>query len=294
MNNKRKEKLMEVPCQVCGKPVFLQDLPEVGEGDTTREQVAGVARLGAVMRRAMIGLSRMVVHSEKAEAADGPTCYDTMLNRWRKRKEDELLAERMSTLAGTVPPEFQDTDLGHHTMRTTAALAALGWQYGPHGLLLVGPAGEGKSRCAYAVLHREHLSGRVCCQYTAGEWAYRCLGMTHDFKAFDRWIRVIKNCDILCVDDLGKARLTYQDHQATQATELLFDAVDYRCKNQLPTFVTTNLTGSDFKARWGEHGNAFLRRLIQFSYGVRFGPIGQGEKLLFGKHSAKPATGKVT
>lgn len=273
---------MQVPCQVCGKPVHLQDVPEFKTGDGSRESETHVTKLDSLLRRAVIGLSKMVVHSEKAEATDGPTCYDTMLNRWRHRKEDELLAERMSTLAGTVPPEFQDTDLTHPKMTTAAALKALAWEFGPHGLLLVGPTGECKSRCAYEVLRREHMAGRVCCQYTAGEWAYRCLGMTHDFKVFDRWIKLIKDCDILMIDDLGKSRLTYKDHQATMATELLFDAIDYRCKTKLPTFVTTNLTGADFKERWGEHGQAFLRRLIQFSYGVRFGPLAANEKMVFG------------
>lgn len=244
---------MEVTCQVCGKPVTLQDVPDTIPAGP--------------IRSAIMKLARMCVHSD----GEGDTCYRRKWFGLVKEREDQLVQERMATVAGICPPEFQETDPQHPKMNTPPASAAMAWEFGRSGLLLVGPTGQCKSRCAYQVMKREHLAGRQCVQYSAGEWAWACLGLKHNFAAAQRWMMLVRDCDILMIDDLGKARMTYQDHEATQATELLFDVLDHRFKHHKPVIVTTQLHADDFKQKWGEHGKAFARRLSDFCVVVKFG-----------------------
>jgi DNA replication protein DnaC len=84
------------------------------------------------------------------------------------------------------------------------------------------------------------------------------------------WLDAARDCDLLLIDDLGKARLTYQDHEATRATECMFDLVDYRGKNHLPMIITTQLEDQELIAKWGENGVAFVRRLLEFCDIVAF------------------------
>lgn len=243
---------MEVSCQVCGKPITVMDVPE-----TIAEPFRGL----------LMRLAKLVTHGE---IDDRDSCARAKWLHYARKREDELLAVRMATLAGVCPPEFQDTDLEHLKMKTPAAVEVMAWQWGKKGLLLVGPTGRCKSRCAYMVLRREHLAGRACCQYSAGEWAMECLKLRNNYAAGGRWIDMVKSCDILMIDDFGKARLTYADHEATQATELMFDVFEWRFKNHLPVIVTTNLHAADFRKLWGEHGASFVRRLTEFCVKIEF------------------------
>lgn len=244
---------MEVMCQVCGNPVFLQDVPEAITGP---------------IRKSLLSLARMAVHGGPGD--EGNNCWRTKFGSWVRHREEEAVLRRMASVSGVCPPEFQETRLDHPMMQTPKAIEALAWQWGPRGLLLQGPSDNCKSRCAYEILRREHMIGRACCQYSAGEWALACLSLKGDYKGGMRWIETVKSCDILLIDDFGKARMTYQDHEATQATELLFDVCDYRFKHKLPVIMTTNISGKEFIEKWREHGRAFARRLAEFCEVIKF------------------------
>lgn len=244
---------MEVMCQVCGKPVFLQDVPD---------------DMSPLFRKSLLNVARMAVHGGPGDKEQ--TCWSKMFWRWTKHREEESVVQRMATLGGVCPPVFQETKLDHAMMRTPPALAALAWKWGERGLLLHGKTDQCKSRCAYEILRREHMAGRACVQYNAGEWVLACLTLRTDYKAGLRWISAVKDCDLFMIDDFGKARLAYQDQEATQATELLFDVCEYRWKNKLPVIMTTNLSGKEFGAKWGEHGKAFARRLAEFCEVIEF------------------------
>lgn len=243
---------MQVKCHVCGKPLELPDIP-----DTVAEP----------FRSALVNIAMMAVHGDDTDAG---SCAYALWKRQYDKSQSERLMERAATIDSVVPAEFQETKLDHPQMQRPIAVLALSWVFGPRGLLLAGPTGQCKSRCAYEILRREHLAGRRCLQYSAGEWSMACKSMNSNREVAGRWIHAVRECDILLIDDLGKARLAYHDREATQATELLFDVCDSRFKNHKPVFVTTNLRADDFPRLWGEHGASFMRRLVTFCEVLKF------------------------
>ena len=104
---------MEVMCQVCGKPVYLQDVPD---------------DMSPLFRKSLLNVARMAVHGGPGDKEQ--TCWSKMYWRWAKYREEEAVLQRMATLGGVCPPTFQETRLDHPMMNTPSALAALAWKRG--------------------------------------------------------------------------------------------------------------------------------------------------------------------
>lgn len=254
-------------CPACGKPMHVSDLdsPEIkGMLAVERDD----AHRETIRKTALEFLARL----RAGVLCDA--CGDKAAGQRLIEDRRRVLAVQMASLDWVVPPDFQATKLDHPHMQTAAVKAALAWTWGPKGLFLVGPTGQCKSRCAYELLRREHLAGRACAQYSVVQWSIEC---NKTARTGDGWYETVKDCDLLLIDDFGKTRLTSNDSEATRATEMLFDAFDQRAKYHRPTFITTQLTSSEVTDRWGKHGDAFLRRVAQYSTVVRFGPVRKGE-----------------
>lgn len=233
---------MMMACKLCGSPIEFA-AAELGHGPLAEN------------------IAQFIKTAGKNIICD--SCYQSkVIPRFRAEDEDG----RAASLADVLPSEFADTDLGHPKMNTQAALRALAWVFGKKGLLLCGPTGQAKSRCAYELLRRVHMAGKRCVQNSHGEWSMRCM----DYSLAVAVVEDVKGCDLFLLDDLGKARLTTWNADSTRATELLFDVFDHRMKWHRPVIVTTNMHGAEFKAKWGEHGMAMARRLAEFCEVVKF------------------------
>lgn len=167
-----------------------------------------------------------------------------------------------------IPPLFWDTDARRLTQ--PFHVQALSWAYGSKGLLLYGKTGSGKSRCAYKLVEREILAGRSIEAYSHGEFCRDAVRSATDRVFGDGFMRRLRNCDILLVDDIGKARLTTLDGSSKVSAEALFDIIDHRSQQKIPCIFTTNCTGVDFEKQWGDHGAALARRLREFCDTVYF------------------------
>lgn len=167
-----------------------------------------------------------------------------------------------------VPPLFWDTDA--RRLSQPWHVQALSWVYGDTGLLLYGKTGSGKSRCAYKLVEREILQGHSVEAYSHGEFCRDAVRGATDRVFADGFNRRVRNCDILLVDDIGKARLTTLDGGTKVSAEALFDTIDHRSQHRLPCIFTTNCTGADFERQWGDHGAALSRRLREFCKTVYF------------------------
>lgn len=68
------------------------------------------------------------------------------------------------------------------------------------------------------------------------------------------------NCAVLCLDDLGKERLTQR-----METDL-FAIIDERTNNNRPTIITTNYNGNGLQERFNnsETGSAIVRRIKDY------------------------------
>ena len=157
-----------------------------------------------------------------------------------------------------VPPLYRDTEVS----RLGARLAGVAKDWTPSSgkgnLLIHGTTRTGKSRTAWYICKRlhpfpkvTHLSMRdvefqLAEGYSRGTW----------HRAVDQWCKD----DLLFIDDLGKEKTT------ERTGSILFQIIDERTANRLPTIITTNHNGSALEARFiePETGAAFVARLREF------------------------------
>lgn len=236
---------MEIVCRQCGQPVVLEDIPV-----TVDDQ----------FRPILQKLAEGVLHDRCAEER----------RQYRRGLEEAAFTERrLATLGGVVPPLYQGTEAAR--LATKACVRALGWAWGARGLVLYGLSGCGKSRCAYELCRREHMTGRAVVTMTHGDWfvATMRLRMGGRGNAL-RWLEIVRTCDLFLLDDLGKARMDTSSGDFTEATALMFDALDARNRAQLPNIITTQFVGSDLESRLGDNGTALVRRMRENGETVHF------------------------
>ena len=154
-----------------------------------------------------------------------------------------------------IPPEYQRCTLDNYRPYTHALTTALDLARGlathypvmpdradPLGLLLIGPAGVGKTHLAAAILHaiveRTGIAGRFC---KMGDLlrlmrdSYNPAIQTTERQILDP----ILTCDLLVLDDLGKERLT---EWVADTIDLV---VDTRYSAGRAIIVTTNYPDVD-------------------------------------------------
>ena len=189
-------------------------------------------------------------------------CSDKADAEYTQQQTDQEMAQRLNTFTSQCPPLYQDTDPSR--LYAPYVQAVDEWKYSPQGLLLVGPAGKGKSRAAWMLLKREIMAGRRCYGITATQLAKAAADQWHS-RAIERYHAEImlweaKGCSILFLDDLGKQKFT------ERAETELYDLLEYRTSHKKPTIATSNSDGKSFRQMLSEdRGEPILRRLQQFS-----------------------------
>jgi DNA replication protein DnaC len=194
-------------------------------------------------------------------------CAEKEQKRYEEQQEKDEAASRLMAFTSMCPPLYQDTDPARIYAPYVQAVDS--WQFGPQGLILVGPAGKGKSRAAWMLIKREMLAGRRCYGVTATQLAKFAADQWHS-RAEERNIaeyvmKECKSCSILLLDDLGKQKFT-------ERAELeLFDILEYRTSHKKPTIATSNSDGKSFRQMLSEdRGEPILRRLHQFSTTIHY------------------------
>lgn len=233
---------MQTICKVCGSPV---EVPFASTGH-------------AALDSAMLKLAGNLVHADcKRKQAEHERKERTAHN------QAEQLAKRMSEWAGVCPPLYQDTD---ESRLPAVFKRVMAWVYNPIGLCIGGPTSTCKTRMMFSLCKREFFNSKAVVAMTHTQFAYSAIhNALAQRDSAEQWMRIITGCDILFIDDLGKARFVTNEGTSKHGEELLWHVLEHRWTHKLPCMFTMNATGGELAGKMSRDvANPFLRRLREF------------------------------
>ena len=175
-----------------------------------------------------------------------------------QRDPAEQAAQRKAAFRATLPKAFRDTDRAR--IPVVLLQPAEDWRYGVQGLAMVGKSGSCKTRAMFLLLERLAASGKSCEWITSTDLAYLSADQFSDdpqgrHVAKDT-LRRLRRAPVMFIDDVGKGKLT------DRAEAELFDILDCRTREGLPTMWTSNSGGQDLLDMMSrDRGDALLRRM---------------------------------
>ncbi len=128
------------------------------------------------------------------------------------------------------------------------------------GIIIAGSTGSGKTMTAVHVINCVIDSGYVAKFTTAGNIYDLYKSSFNDKNASDQ-IEDLKNCDLLCVDDLGT------EYTSDTAVYSVIEVIESRIGWSKPTIITTNLTDKEIMERYGER---FVSRMHEHFFKLVF------------------------
>ncbi|MEL7087051.1 MAG: ATP-binding protein [Planctomycetota bacterium] len=199
-------------------------------------------------------------------AAEDAQVAELLARRDRNAHAGRLATQRRrDTWVMTVPPAYRRAGFQNFTAdtatRTAAAdyLASLTPTTMPSTVVLGGPVGVGKTHLAVAVCRRwlwRHGKNVVWFNDARAADQWRGHYAAGDGDSAGTMIETATYCDLLVLDDLGKARAT------PGWTSELYAMVNDRIENNRPTLITTNLNSATLIAHWGDtYGEALVSRI---------------------------------
>jgi DNA replication protein DnaC len=193
-----------------------------------------------------------------------PSCSERHAAETSRRAIEQSQAVRLARWKQICPPEFLQTDPNKLPCQRQYR-AVMNWICGHRGLVLHGPTGQGKSRCAWLLLRREYEAGRSVRSLNSASGLTYAAKFSESAKDAERWIERLSEVDLLLLDDCFKAKLTDSFEAA------LFAVINTRTERQLPIIATLNDTGSTLLERLTpDRGAAMLRRLREFCDSISF------------------------
>ena len=191
-----------------------------------------------------------------------PTCNEKREQDAKKAESDAKTAAITEAWQKICPPLYDDTDPSRISRKLVDAVN--GWQPGNKALGFTGEAGCGKTRSMFLLLKRLHFSGTRVQAISAVRLAKMSAEQFSDQKKRKdealNFLEAALNVPVLFIDDFGKQKFT-------ERAELeIFDILEHRTSNLLPTHWTANASGGDLAAMLSkDRGDPILRRLEEFS-----------------------------
>jgi DNA replication protein DnaC len=194
-----------------------------------------------------------------------PGCSKERDEKIRQEEVERESQRRLRRWIETCPKEY--LSIRQELLPTPSKLdETLAWSYGPKGIVMHGSTGNGKTRCAWALLRRECVShGRtVSFLDSMGGLRYASL-YSKGADIVEEWVHGLIAVDILLLDDVFKNKLT------DSFEGVIFTLVDQRIQNQRPTILTSNDTGQTLTTRMTlDRGEPLLRRLREYCVTIHF------------------------
>ena len=174
---------------------------------------------------------------------------DRLVSEWEAEQEAKKRAERF--LRSGIPRLFGAADVSLCDEKVAAyASGDLG-----NGLLLQGTFGAGKTYAACAVLNRL-IDSRSVRFILMDNLLRECKATFNGYETEEAVVGRYANVGVLCIDDLGKERLT------EWSLPILFSIINRRYEASKPTIITTNYRGADLLESMTVNGDATTARAI--------------------------------
>lgn len=181
--------------------------------------------------------------------------------RQEERKREELNTKARRLVAAGVPVKDVRRVLAG-SMEQTSPLGRLSSPESGERLILAlsGPPGIGKTTAAAWWLLEGH-------RRSSTDWVQTTADRFVTAAELARWprydegrMRDLSRARALVIDDLG---VEYADKRGA-FTSMVDEVINLRYGNELPTLITTNLPGAEFKARYGERLADRIREVGEF------------------------------
>ena len=191
-----------------------------------------------------------------------PSCQreaDAKEKELERKQRDGELKEQWKLIC---PPLYQRTVQSR--LPKVATDKVLSWKFGPKGLVLYGGTGKGKTRAAFLLLERLHMSGVKVVVFHGNSFAHQCALRFGDFSG-EEWIEALSKIDLVFIDDLGKFKLT----ERVEAE--LFGLIETRMAWDRPMIFTVNHDGDSLADKMTtDRGEPMVRRLREFCESIKF------------------------
>ena len=199
---------------------------------------------------------------------------DEVLERFEQEEKRRQEQERQERIEG-IRQSWIEKNIPAHYRKEVDRECDLDWErfdiameysprLSPH-LIMQGESRRGKTRAMYELAKRNaDLYPRID---TAERWA-RYLGskLSSSASSHEAMIADLSKCKMLCIDDLGKDRVTPRSQTD------MFEILNHRFIHELPTIITTNYDGENLEKRFpdSELANHLVKRIRDFCKLIRF------------------------
>jgi DNA replication protein DnaC len=164
------------------------------------------------------------------------------------------------------PPEYRNT-IADRLPNPVKFGEVQKWQYGPMGLLLVGPTRRGKTRSVWKLLKRLHFDERrKIIAFAPMDLKLALANAWRDTEMAEDFIFRLRNIDVLFFDDLDTIKFT----EAVEET--IYDAFEFRPTHGNPVIATVNRTGRELAARMNANGRGakIVERMREYCQVINF------------------------
>ena len=133
----------------------------------------------------------------------------------------------------------------------------------PMGFVLSGKTGAGKSHLLMSALKvigwRFFYENNRQFNHQVQYWPYYdlCSYFRQEPNDFDR-LKKVREAKFLFIDDVGTSKVS------DFIQERIFSIYDFRCQNELPTFITTNLSGEQISKEFSERMTSRMKECAMF------------------------------